>query len=595
MQDNFAAGFSPDDFSYQPPGGNDMDAFYEIMGHNEPGPPPAPPPPMPQPKADDPDKQGILALGHNKGVFYYLSIGARQVYELTAAQHTKNSLMAMASSVYYWERTEYCIDGKIKWDLAIDALMNDCRRMGIYQPDRLRGRGAWLDKGRMVVHLGDRLIVDGKEQELILPESRHIYEAAQPIADEIYSDPLTNQRAFQLVEICRHLRFERSIDGLLLAGFIAIAPICGALAWRPSIWITGGTGTGKSWIQEKIITKALGKIALSVTSKTSEAGIRQELQSDARPVIFDEAEGEDAYAASRMQGVLDLVRQSASEGGAEIIKGSQNQSGAKRYRIRSCFLFSSINVGLEHSADENRVTVLALRVPEQSDAEKRNFAHLKDLVERTITGDFAAGMLARSAKSIHTIRHNAEIFADAAAEKFGNRRLGDQIGALLAGAHSLHTPKQISAADAREWLDKNADDIHAPETNDKDEYRLLTAITQRRIRISTGNGGAHELTIARLLTAAWGKDEQIAYDVAERELKQFGIKTEIDGAIISTNHPALKNALQGTPWVKQWSKTLLRLPGAKDMRTQRFLGHVGNGTFVPIVLITGEEKLTFSS
>ena len=110
----------------------------------------------------------------------------------------------------------------------------------------------------------------------------------------------------------------------------------------------------------------VGPIGLQVQSKTSEAGIRQSLQSDARPVIFDEFEREDSTAAARVQGVLDLMRQSSSESEKVILKGTQNQQAARAFRIRSCFAFCSINVAASHAADESRLTVLALKTADHA-------------------------------------------------------------------------------------------------------------------------------------------------------------------------------------------------------------------------------------
>ena len=214
--------------------------------------------------------------------------------------------------------------------------MRNCRDIGIYDPDRLRGRGAWIDDGKALLHLGNRIICNGADLGLIVPGSRYVYESARPLS-VISAPPLQTQDAYWLMKISAQLRWERPVYAKLFAGWTAIAPICGALAWRPSIWITGGPGSGKSWLRENIMATCLGNVALAVQSKTSEAGIRQSLGSDARPVLFDEAEREDHQAAQRMQAVLDLVRQSSSEGGAEIIKGTGNQTGAKRYRIRSMF------------------------------------------------------------------------------------------------------------------------------------------------------------------------------------------------------------------------------------------------------------------
>src|SRR3546814_3722369 len=81
----------------------------------------------------------------------------------------------------------------------------------------------------------------------------------------------------------------------------AIAVICGALNWRPHVWLTGSSGSGKSWLLDNVIRPLIGAIAVYCQSNSTEAGIRQTLATDARPVLFDEAESEDAKAQVRIQ------------------------------------------------------------------------------------------------------------------------------------------------------------------------------------------------------------------------------------------------------------------------------------------------------
>ena len=76
---------------------------------------------------------------------------------------------------------------------------------------------------------------------------------------------------------------------MLLAGWVALAPTCGCLDWRPHIWLTGGAGTGKSLIH-RFISPLLHDMGVPVSGNTTEAGLRQTLKSDALPVVFDEAE-----------------------------------------------------------------------------------------------------------------------------------------------------------------------------------------------------------------------------------------------------------------------------------------------------------------
>lgn len=63
--------------------------------------------------------------------------------------------------------------------------------------------------------------------------------------------------------------------------------LCGALKWRPRIWLTSGTGSGKSTIQNDFVSFLMNGISVYAQGNSTEAGIRQHLKSDALPVLFD--------------------------------------------------------------------------------------------------------------------------------------------------------------------------------------------------------------------------------------------------------------------------------------------------------------------
>jgi putative DNA primase/helicase len=540
--------------------------------------------------------EGIIPLGYDHSTFFYLSRSSRQVHTLTADQHTKRALMAMAAVPHFWQRTKFVSEkGQVFWDDAADWLMTECRSAGIYNPERVRGRGAWFDHGRAVLHMGDRLLVDGRSCALMLPGSTSIYPAALPLSIHDAA-PLSNADAHRICEISAKLRWVRPISGTLFAGWIVCAMVCGALRWRPSIWVTGASGSGKSWLLDNVLAPLVGPIALQVQSKTSEAGIRQTLNSDALPVVFDEFEREDSAAAIRVQGVLDLMRQASSESEKKIIKGTQQQTSGRSFRIRSAFAFSSINVGLAFAADESRVSILALQPPLTAISnDQEAFRDLAAQAALLITPAYAAGLLARSVGLLPVIRDNAEVFAVAVAAKLGTRRLGDQVGTLLAGAYSLHSGRPITQAEASAYLDRQDWGDSVTSDTQKDEDRLLSHLSAARIRVSLGNGPTIDVTLGRLMSAAFGSDDRIPVDTADFELREYGVRahrTAPFGAWVSTSHPALAKALAGTPWAANWSRTLSRLPGATSATEKviRFaLGHRSRAVWLPLnVLDQGE-------
>lgn len=535
--------------------------------------------------------ENIIPLGHDRGNYYYLSTATGQVEEISAGSHTRAMLSHLASETYYWSRTRFINKTGVDWNAAADDLRVRCRSAGIYNPDRVRGRGAWLDGDRSVLHIGDRCIVDGVESGLMIPGSRFVYEHSPELAMDIGA-PLSTEDANQLRQLCVAAPWESPDHmGQLLSGWCVIAPVCGAMPWRPHLWLTSEPGGGKTWVLDNIIKPIVGPIALEVQSKTTEAGIRQTLGCDARPVIFDEAETQNERDRDRVQLVLDLARQASSEGGAAIIKGSANGK-AMQYHIRSCFAFSSINVGLSQAADESRTVVLTLSPDTDDKKRSAAFAALKAIHAKTMTPGFSGRLLARTLSLLPVIRQNAVIFAEAIARSGKPRRTGDTYGVLMAGAWSLRSRSVITAEEAdkqvagTQWVREAVVKADV----DPEWKRALTILLQYRSRLTNANGRTEDVPIGELIRCvASGQAHGAIHPFdAKLALSRIGIKLGIDAQRAPVLHVANHSSVccelfAKTPWAASWLGTLTRMPGAKrNAATVRLGGSVTKVFSLPI-------------
>jgi len=295
-------------------------------------------------------------LGMDDGIMRYMPDNGQHIVSLAPGAHTKLNLIQLAP-LNAWE-TVFPAKNGTDWDAAANALIQLSQSLPRFDPRSVRGRGCWIDGESVVYHAGDTLSVAGKSHQIPNFPSDYIYEAGLRInIDEAKS--ATNAEAARLIHLCDSLSWEQPLYGKLIAGWMALAPICGAMQWRPHIWVTGSAGSGKTWIMGNIIAPLLGRSAIFVQGNTTEAGIRGQIGCDALPVMFDEAEAENNRAASRMEGVMELARQASSESGAGIIKGTQN-GGSITYMVRSMFCFSSIGVAAVKKADTSRISVLSL-------------------------------------------------------------------------------------------------------------------------------------------------------------------------------------------------------------------------------------------
>ena len=256
----------------------------------------------------------------------------------------------------YWE-SHFMGRSGTDWSAATSDTIQRCHAKGIYNPLHVRGRGAWIeDDDRLVLHTGLKLHVDGVETEIHAFRSRYSYEATWDLGLDL-SKPLSNSESLKLLKICRNLLWCKPVSADLLAGWIVIAPFCGALDWRPHIWITGPSGTGKSTVVRELV-KPLVAVGESFEGPSTQSGVRQSLKNDARPVLFDEAERTNQQTDARLQDLIDLIMV-ASSGVGKIAKGTAGQQ-AISVHIRSCFCLLSINPALDRVAVQRRVTQLEL-------------------------------------------------------------------------------------------------------------------------------------------------------------------------------------------------------------------------------------------
>lgn len=538
---------------------------------------PKPPRPSNRVKRDDYSEffvfLGFTKEGESVKYAFYVK-ETRTVHQYGLSRLSKTATLIGLAPLSFWE--DNFTTGKqrrINTDMVVNWIARTAHTVGFFSPDRMRGRGAWMDDKKVVIHAGDRLVIDGKPVRMADHESHYIYEASNPLDLDVKL-PLSTPAANKLLDIVKLLNWERPVNAHLLAGWCVVSILCGALTWRPHIWVTGAAGTGKSWVFNNIVRTLLGKMCFAVQSKTTEPGLRQLLKSDALPVVFDEAEGEDTKALARMDDVLGLMRASSADDGGLIVMGTSG-GGGMQYRIRTCFAFASIGVSAHLQSDKTRISVLGLKNPPNMQLKKDRWADLQKLYAQVITDEYVSQLQARTIALMPVILENSKTFSAAGAAVLGDQRQGDQIGPMLAGAYSLASTKLITLADAIDWIRGHDWNEEISLDENKDEIRCLNFILEQTTRIDAGGKGHTERTIGELiLTAARFRQDTFISDTAAHDrLKRLGIKIEstpvddgeIDFMLISNGSMAIKRMLNRTPWAHNHHKILERIPGTIQM------------------------------
>lgn len=527
----------------------------------------------------------FLLLGHDRGTYFYLPRESCQVLSLTAAQHNKSHFFQLAD-IQWWIDGFADERGRVDWDSAANHIMRTCMAQGIYDPSRVRGRGAWADADRVILHLGNRLVINGISSPITkLPSnfsSYYFYENAKAI-DGPGSETLSDDLAHSIANIAERFRWETPASAQLLLGWIVLAPVCGALTWRPHIWITGGAGTGKTTILKTFMKPLLGGMYEGATGGTTEAGLRGQLRSDAIPVVFDELEQNEQKDKQIVQNILSLARIASSEGG-KIYKGTAT-GGSNIFEIRSMFCVSSINVALVQRADLDRFCVLSLR---RDEMKRDDWAEFEQQILDTCTEENGRLLVARTLRHIPTIRKNARTLATALSRRFG-QRFGDQYGTLLAGAWSLEANggTELSLDMALQWIDQMDWESREIDASDADETKCLNHILQYLLQVE----GGRRMSVLELVQLASrgvtyaipGRDQPS--DEIETVLGRYGLRVMHRELAIANSSTNLQAILRDTPWAgTAYRQALRRVPGAVAASASiRFKGMgMSRATLVPL-------------
>jgi len=534
--------------------------------------------PEPEPELPELDPNAhFTCLGFDGDAYYYRPHSTGQVLRLSRSAHTSTNLVALAASLDYWEQLAPGGRGGVDWTKAAATLFAISAQRGVYNPDRIRGRGAWWDEKRTVLHLGDRLIVNGQTHMVLKPfDSRYLYQRMSELNGPGKEKPLGDAEAFEILELANRFHWEVPASGLLLAGWVTLAPICGALPWRPHAWLTAAAGSGKSAILDRYVAPLLADMGLIVAGNTTEAGLRQTLRCDALPVVFDEAESNEKADQVRMQNILALARVASSESHATMLKGSPG-GDVTRFNIRSMFLMSSIATALKQGADRSRFAQLTLRSPTELPKEDR-MKHWEELdrdLDRLVTREASLRLIARTVSLIPTIRQSVRVFSRVAAEHFDSQRLGDQYGTLLAGAWALQSSQVPTDGQAKHLITTNDWEPYSQTTEVPDEQRCIHRILQHQVRVE-----AESKTISRTLgelveiAGHRATDFDITPSKAQDVLGRHGLKVDSDQGqlLVSNTAEAIASILKETPWSHSWATVLSRLQGATKAGAVRFRG-----------------------
>lgn len=559
----------------------------------------------------------VRPLGVNGSEYYFLD-AIDQLVVKHADKLSQNGVddLFKHSAAQRWADANFGRKGEggvingIDRDLLKRALIARCGDLsvgGVFDPSgRVRGDGGWKDElGRLVFHCGDMILVadfkgqlwerrPGIHDHLIYPKgTRQLRPAAEGDAPAGDRGP-----GGELLRLLMTWNWQGgALDAQLNLGWQTIAPIAGALRWRPAIWTTGDAGSGKSTLLDVMSAVQGGRPGMLKSANATGAGVWQTLKFRSLPVLLDEVEA--GKNNEQKEQLLDLMKIAAS--GDVMHRGSSGHQ-AVEFNAFSPFHFTSINTLPLENEHVSRMALLQLgELPKGGERPKIDAVQLARI---------GAALRRRVIRAWPLLEDHLAPWQEPIAREF-SARTADTFGFLLAFAH-------IALCDEPAHRD-TVDEVIAPllprlrelqTISGKDHERMLGHLATwqlepwdrgRKVTVRSLVYWASSRRRTDLVGTEYERHgEEILQGRAATALRQHGlavIRARREGEegkeylAIAFRHAALGRIFARTKWQDGvWRQSASRAPGAESRKTRIEAGAEG-AVLVPIAALLGEEEI----
>ena len=494
----------------------------------------------------------IIFLGHHNRRHYYYNSQSLQLIDLSASEHNKLNLLAIAPNKYWGDRYGFKKDRDglptkyLDIDDVVDRMFQEQRQVGFFNCQNIRGYGAWIDDDRIVINIGNHQIVDNEIVQKV-PDSKYLYLSDTPMLID-WDNPLNDAECKKITNLFKMFNYKNPGDHIYLAAYVALAQIFNSIDWRFQLWITGEKGSGKTEIMKMMADLVPNsKKAQSVTA----AGIRQKLDANAIPMWIDEAEPNSDSAKKRMDEVIELIRQCSSRTNAGALRGSASGK-ALEYNVNSIFCLASIQHYLPTQADVSRFFTVEMNPNDGSDIDQWN--NILDKFEEV--KNYGPRLFSRMIRLIPTLRQNIKTIKGAliSGNIIPDPRQADQIGVAIASYFALETTELISHDDFPK-ISKIAQELNLGNSEYEQDNKVNEAenCLNTILEIATPNRSNTIGSVIQLLREKPGIKEY------SDELAFYGIKFlhKENQLFIPANNLQLKRQLNNTMYYN-YSKILSR-------------------------------------
>lgn len=430
-----------------------------------------------QKEREEATKPPFLALGTQGAQFVYYARRSEILFHWRTKDHTPVNMRFLAP-VEWWQKT-LDPDGQLTprqvMDRAIDYCI-DLTGSRKFDPDAIRKCGVWDEDGAAVYHAGNAvyLFCPGNGQERPFQPVDHartgkpLYLPGKPLLAPS-DDMLTDEEGKTIAEFIGAHSWKRGADAFLCLGLVTQAILSGYLRFRAHGWINAPSGSGKTTLRESV-QLLIGDMARYFKGlETTDAGLRQKLESDSCPVIFDEADSDNAAKTANMGRILALLR-TATDGDVGITKGGVDGKSVT-YLMRNAFLLFSVRSMIEKSSEQSRIFELELEKKDPSETAPL-FQRHNELAAVIREGDLGRKYITRIIHHAPDIRRNIEALRQYLSGRGEEGRRAEMFATVYASAHFVTSGHDLTPQDMQECADMAAGSDYARVLDDDGERCL---------------------------------------------------------------------------------------------------------------------------
>lgn len=430
-----------------------------------------------QKEREEAEKPPFLALGTQGAQFVYYARRTEQLFHWNTREHTPVNLRFLAP-VEWWQKT-LDPDGQLTPRQVMDRALDYCiattgnRK---FNADAIRKCGVWDEDGNAVYHAGNAVYLfcpENEQERPFLPvdharTGKPLYLPGKPLPAPS-DDMLTDEEGNTVAAFIGAHSWKRGEDAFLCLGLVTQSILSGYLRFRAHGWINAPSGSGKTTLRESV-QLLLGDMARYFKGlETTDAGLRQKLESDSCPVIFDEADSDNAAKTANMGRILALLR-TATDGDVGITKGGVDGKSVT-YLMRNAFLLFSVRSMIEKSSEQSRIFELELEKKDPSETAPL-FQRHNELAAVIREGNLGRKYITRIIHHAPDIRRNIEALRQYLSGRGEEGRRAEMFATVYASAHFVTSGHDLTPQEMQECADMAAGSDYARVLDDDGERCL---------------------------------------------------------------------------------------------------------------------------